>query len=68
VRPGNWAEYSGSVWGHRPVLLFYCQVGATDQVVVKAYLLLKWLTAKFIIQESQVDAKRISFNGIEDYF
>lgn len=50
------------------MLLFYCQVGATDQVVVKAYLLLKWLTAKFIIQESQVDAKRISFNGIEDYF
>lgn len=31
-------------------------------------LVLKRLIAKFVIQVSQVDAKRISFNGIEDYF
>ena len=67
MRSGNWAEYSASVWDQGPVWLFYCQVGATDHVAVESKSTFKRLTAKFIIQVSQVDAKRISSNGIEDY-
>lgn len=64
---------SGSVWGHgAPVVLLLpggCHRSSCGKSISALEILaLKRLTAKFIIQASQVDAKSISFNGMEDYF